>query len=215
MGQDDERSLFVEQVQAATKTFESGGSKATFMQPVTASVARWTVRVDMQNVKTGRGGEGGPETEWGTRLRVRFPTVDGFTFDVQPLKRGWIRSLVRGRVTPPIKVGDRDFDAAFAVRSNDNVKLRALLSIPQVRDRILRTVNADHRSLQLKRGRRLRPGPPNGVSELRFEQVGFPEQEGFPEDEGTLTMLYDLFAEVLDALWRDGTVPGDSQDVGF
>ena len=113
------------------------------MEPITASVGTWTARIDMHRLTINKGGGRGTERKRGTRRRVRVSTIDGFAFDVQTLVKGWVW-LARCWVRPLMKVGDHDFDAAFAVKTNDVVKMQALFSNPRIRDLIGRTVNTEH-----------------------------------------------------------------------
>jgi hypothetical protein len=66
-----------------------------------------------------------------TRLTARYVATDGFSFSV--LRRDAIRKTDLPAMSPPVMIGDDDFDRRFSVTDGGDAKTRELLSNDAIR----------------------------------------------------------------------------------
>jgi hypothetical protein len=149
----------------------------------------WTVTLDTYVVSTGK------STVAYTRMRAPFANPGGFRFMVY--RKSVFSGIGKFFGMQDIEIGDPQFDHDFIVKASDEYKVRELLANIRVRDLIARqkdiqfSVKDDEGWFGSKF--------PEGVDELYFSVVGV------IKDPERLKLLYELFAETLDALCRMGT----------
>jgi hypothetical protein len=129
-----------------------------------------------------------------TRLRAPFANPSGFRFRIY---RASIFSELGKRLgMQDIVIGDRAFDEAFIIQSNEESKVRALLADPQLRaliaaqPRLMLTVKDDEGWFGA--------AFPAGTDELKFQCLGV------IKDLDRLKLLFDLFAATLVRLCEIG-----------
>ena len=171
-----------------------------FKQPrLRAPLGRWTLTLDTY-VRTA-----GHTSRPYTRLRLAYRSADGFRFKVRRADR---LRRARGRFgTPPIALGDPDFDGAVIVKASDATRVRSLLANDKPRS-LMRANVLGSGTFEAWAGRGLwKRELPAGVRELHFEE------KGVIKNYKRLQALYDLFAATMDRLWRIGSASGE--DSGF
>jgi hypothetical protein len=153
---------------------------------VQAHVGPWTITLDTYTVSSGE------SSQTYTRMRAPYVNPDGFRFTIY--RKGFLSDLGKLLGMQDIEVGDPEFDEAFIIKGNDELKVRDLFARPSLRA----LVQAQPRiRLQVKDDEGwFRTQFPEGVDELYF-QVG-----GILKDIARLKGLFDLFAETLDQLCR-------------
>jgi hypothetical protein len=149
----------------------------------------WTITLDTHTVSAGET----PVTY--TRLRAPYVNPEGFRFTIY--RKGPFSGLGKFLGMQDVEIGDPRFDDAFIIQGNDDGKLKSLLASPSLRQLI--TAQPDIR-LDVKDSEgRFGPRFPDDTDELHFQAVGvITEME-------RLKALFDLFATVLDQLWRTGS----------
>ena len=137
-----------------------------------------------------------------TRIRVPFVNPSGFRFTVY--RKSIFSGIAKAFGMQDIEVGDEAFDRDFIVKSSDDARIRALLSNPRLRELIALQPDI-HLSVKDDEGW-FATRFPDGVDELYFSVVGI------IKDIDRLKTLFDLFAELLDALVDLGSAdPGPAQ----
>ena len=138
-----------------------------------------------------------------TRMRAPFVNPSGFRFAV------YRKSIFSGIATrlgmQDIEVGDDAFDREFVVKSTDESRVRGLLSNPRLRALIAMQPDI-HFSVKDDEGW-FATRFPEGVDELYFSVTGI------IKDHDRLKLLFDLFAETLDALVEIGAAEGGPADL--
>jgi hypothetical protein len=138
-----------------------------------------------------------------TRMRAPYVNKDGFRFTIY--RRGLFSGLGKLLGMQDIEIGDPQFDDAFIIKGDDEMKLRALLANPKIRQLIEQqpkvqfTVRDDDGWFGTMF--------PEGVDELYFLVPGV------VKDVERLKALYDLFAEVLNHLCHIGSAYEDEPGV--
>jgi hypothetical protein len=154
-----------------------------------AHVGIWTITLDIYTESTG-------ETHVTyTRMRVPYVNPEGFRFSIY--RKGFFSELGKLLGMQDIVVGDPDFDEAFIIKGNDELKVVRLFSDTRIRQMI----HAQPKfRLDVKDSEGwFGPTFPEDVDELRFQVVGV------IKDLDRLKSLFDLFAAVLDQLCRIGS----------
>jgi hypothetical protein len=164
---------------------------------VQAQVRNWTVTLDTYTVSTGHG-----HVTY-TRMRTPFVSHDGLRFRIY--RKSLFSGLGKALGMQDIEVGHSlHFDEDFIIQGNDESKVRALLGNSEIRRLIAEQPQI---SLELKDDEGFfRTHFPEGVDELHFQVVGV------IKDVQRLKQLFDLFAEVLEELYRVGSA--SEQDPG-
>ena len=166
---------------------------------VEARAGEWTITLDTFTVSSGH------STVTYTRMRAPYVNRDGFRFKVY---RGGIFSEI-GKFfgMQDIEVGEDAFDRDFIVKSADESRVRMLLSNPHLRELIALQPEI-HLAVKDDEGW-FATRFPDGVDELYFSATGI------IKDLDRLKRLFDLFAEVLDALVDLGAAESGPANVRF
>ena len=137
-----------------------------------------------------------------TRIRAPFINPSGFRFTVY--RKSIFSGIAKALGMQDIEVGDEVFDRDFIVKASDESRSRTLLSNPRLRELIARQPEI-HLSVKDDEGW-FATRFPDGVDELYFSVTGI------ITDIDRLKTLFDLFAEVLDALVALGSAdPGPAE----
>ncbi len=112
-----------------------------------------------------------------TRIRIPAHERDSFQFTI--FRTGLIGKIDKVLGSQDIEIGDTDFDRAFTIQSNNELRVRALLTNPRIRGLIQR-----QKSIRLV---------------LRNNELYF-EAQGIIKDAERLKLLFDLFKEILGQL---------------
>jgi len=150
---------------------------------------QWTITLDTYTLSTGN------TNVTYTRMRAPYVNKDGFRFTVY--RKGLFSDLGKLLGMQDIEIGQPEFDDAFIIKGNDEIKVRALFGNRKIRHLIDKqphihlTVQDDERGFNIRF--------PENVDELYF-RVG-----GVMTDVERLKSLYDLFAEVLNHLCHIGS----------
>lgn len=181
---------------------------------VEARIRNWTVTLDTYTVSTGK------SSVTYTRMRAPFINNDGFRFTVyrkrllsdvgkllgmQDVEVGGPKfdSLeplfgLRSYVDPQmIESGDPEFDRDFIIKSNNEQKVRILFKQLRIRE-LLQAQPSIH--LEVKGG----GGRPKGGKNKGFDELYF-QVTGVIKDLGRLRNLFELYEEVLNGLYSQGT----------
>lgn len=164
---------------------------------VQAHVKSWTITLDTYTVSSGH------SHVTYTRMRAPFVSNDGLRFRIY--RKGFFSGLGKALGMQDIEVGQSlHFDDDFIIKGNDEAKIRALFANPE----ICRLIQEQPQvRLELKDDEGFfRHHFPEGVDELHFQVVGV------IKDVQRLKQLFDLFAEVLEELYRMGSA--SEQDPG-
>lgn len=156
---------------------------------VQATHGPWTITLDNYVVSNGK------TTVTYTRMRAPYVNPDGFRFTVY--RKGLFSEIAKWLGMQDIAIGDEQFDKDFILKSNQEVKLRQLLSEPRIREMIALQPDI-HFEVRDDEGF-FGPSFPAGVDELCFQVVGV------IKDIERLKSLYELFSETLDRLCRIGS----------
>ena len=166
---------------------------------VEATHGQWTVTLDTFVVSTGK------SAIPFTRMRAPYVNPDNFRFTIY--RKSIFSDLGKWFGMQDIETGDRSFDEAYIVKSNDEAKVRRLLAAPRLRylirlqPEIQFSVKDDENNFWT--GRNF----PTGVDELYFQVAGT------ITDMDRLKQLYDLFSETLDELCKMGSAYEDDPGV--
>jgi hypothetical protein len=134
-----------------------------------------------------------------TRMRAPFVNPGGFRFTLY--RKSIFSGIAKTLGMQDIEVGDEAFDRDFIVKSSDDARIRTLLSNPRLRELIALQPQI-HLSVKDDEGW-FATRFPDGVDELYFSVTGT------IKDLERLKQLFDLFAELLDALVALGSAePG-------
>ena len=159
------------------------------LEKVEARVKNWTITLDIQRVGIGE------NPTFCTRLRA--PYVEAGDFRFQVYRAGVFSWLGKWLGVQDLVVGHEPFDTDFVIQANDERRVRELLGNARIRELITRQPRIHFGS---QPGQAWGEGAvPPGVSELRFHV------RDAIKDIGRLRSLYDLFAETLDQLCRQGS----------
>lgn len=175
----------------------------TFSQndKVVAQVEKWMVVLDTLTV-----GVPGGATATYTRVRTAYENTDGFRFRIRSKRvpgKLWKKPLgIQG-----VEISCSELTQRFTITSNDESKVRELLSNPQIRHLVQRQPSMD---LEVRHDRDgLGPILPDGVDQLYFYE------SGVITDVKRLKSLYELFEEILNQLCRMGSASEDSPDIAL
>jgi hypothetical protein len=156
---------------------------------VEAAHNQWTVTLDLFVVSTGK------SSVTYTRMRAPYVNSDSFRFTIY--RKGIFTEIGKWFGMQDVTVGYEDFDRDFVIKGNDEQKLRKLFSSQKIRDLIAAQPDI---SFAVKDDEGFwSKNFPEEVDELYFQVVGV------IKDVERLKLLYDLFAETLDELFRMGS----------
>jgi len=125
-----------------------------------------------------------------TRMRAAFVNPSGFRFTVY--RKSIFSAIAKAFGMQDIEIGEDTFDRDFIVKASDESRVRTLLSSPRLRE-LLASQPEIHLSVKDDEGW-FATRFPEGVDELYFSVTGI------IKDSDRLKRLFDLFAELLDAL---------------
>jgi len=140
-----------------------------------------------------------------TRMRAAFVNPGGFRFTVY--RKSIFSGVAKLFGMQDIEVGEDAFDRDFIVKSADESRVRMLLSNPHLRELIALQPEI-HLAVKDDEGW-FATRFPDGVDELYFSATGI------IKDLDRLKRLFDLFAEVLDALVDLGAAESGPANVRF
>jgi hypothetical protein len=163
---------------------------------VQAHVGPWTITLDTYTVSDGHS-----STTY-TRMRAPYVNPEGFRFTIY--RKSFFSDMGKLLGMQDIEVGDPEFDETFIIKGNDESKVRELFANPKIRQMIQAQPEI---RLEVKDSEGwFGPKFPENVDELYFQVLGV------IKDVERLKALFDLFAAVLDRLYRIGSaqkqVPG-------
>jgi hypothetical protein len=138
---------------------------------------------------------GGTASATVTRIRAPFVNKDGFHFEIY--RRSIFTSIAEAFSSQSIETGFPEIDEYFKVKSDDENKVRELLSNPRLRQ--LLVAQEDIHFLVKDDEGWFGTDFPEGVDELYFEVLGV------IRDLDRLKTLYELFAETLNQLCLMGS----------
>ena len=164
---------------------------------VEASHGEWIVTLDTYAVSTGK------VTIVYTRMRAPFMNPGGFRFTVY--RHGLFSDMAKWLGMQDVQVGFEPFDSDFIVKGTDETLLRALFSKQKIRDLVAAQKDI-HLAVKDDEGW-FGTKFPEGVDELYFNVVGV------IKDLDRLKLLYELFAETLQALCEMGSAYEDHPGV--
>lgn len=164
---------------------------------VQARHGEWTVTLDTYTVSTGK------SHVTYTRMRAPYVNPDGFRFTIY--RRGLFTGIAKFLGMQDVEMGEEHFDEAFVIKTNEEGRLRSLLSSDRLRGLIAQQ-KAIYFAVKDDEGL-FGPSFPEGVDELYFQVVGV------IKDLDRLKALYDLFAVALDELCRIGAAYQGAPDV--
>ena len=156
---------------------------------VEVQYGEWTITLDSFVVSTGK------SQHHYTRFRAPYVNQDGFRFGIQ--RRNIFTGLAKWLGVQDVEIGNKDFDEAFVIQSNNVEKVRALLADDSIR----RLIEAQPSIAFAVRGDQgwFSRIYPEGVDELHF-QVG-----SIIKDVDRLKEIFALFGLVLDRLCELGS----------
>jgi hypothetical protein len=154
---------------------------------VQAPYKQWTITLDTSKVFTGH------MIHSFTRMCTPYVSKDGFQFAIH--RTAFIFELGKKLGMQDIEIGEPDFDKAFIIKGDDDIKLRAMFGNQKLR-RLIEQLPRFHLTVK---SNRLGTSLPEGVDELFFA-VG-----GIVKDIELLISFFDLFAEILDHLCDIGS----------
>ena len=131
-----------------------------------------------------------------TRIRAPYVNTGGFRFKIyrKSLRFSDLDKLLG---MEDIEVGDPEFDDAFIIRGNYERQVRELFANPKIRKMIQAQPALVLKVEDSKRW--VGPRFPRDVDELILQG------HGVINDVGRLKVMFELFAAVLDQLWRIGS----------
>ena len=151
---------------------------------VKARVRDWTVTLDTYTVSHNN------LTAMFTRIRAPYVNPDNFRFTIY--RRSVFSNLGKFFGTQDIEIGDRDFDEAFIIKSNDEGKVRRLFQMAQLR-KMVDSQTQIYLTVKEDKGW-FGADFPEGVDELYFQVASV------IRDVVRLKSLYLLFAQTLHSL---------------
>ena len=156
---------------------------------VQVHVNPWTITLDTYSESSGE------SSVTYTRMRAPYVNPEGFRFTIY--RKGFFSELGKLLGTQDIEVGDTEFDEAFIIKGNDELKVVKLFSDTRLRQMIQAQpkIRLDVKDSEGWFG----PTFPEDVDELRFQIVGV------IKDIERLKALFDMFAAVLDRICRIGS----------
>lgn len=171
---------------------------------VRARYKQWTITLDSFSRSTGRlaRSKGKTRTRY-TRMRAPYLNNDGFRFTIY--RKSIFSGLGKLLGMQDVEIGDPAFDNAFVIQGNDEQKLRELFANDHLRQLIFMQPTI-HLTVQDDDGY-FTTRFPEGVDELHFRV------RGVITDLYRLTMLYNLFAVILDQLCKIGSAYEDDPKV--
>ncbi len=164
---------------------------------VKARIKDWTVTLDTYTVRSNKS-----STTY-TRMRAPYINPDNFRFTIY--RRSVFSNMGKFFGMQDVEIGDREFDEAFIIKSNNEDQVRRLFQIAKLRElvdsqpRIYLTVKEDEGWFGAEF--------PEGVDELYFQVMGV------IRDVDRLKSLYLLFALTLDSLCHIGSAYEDDPNV--
>ena len=157
----------------------------------------WTLTLDTFAVSTGK------VTIVYTRMRAPYVNPDGFRFTIY--RRGMFTGIAKWLGMQDLEIGDERFDHDFVIKSNDEAKVREMMTAPRLRE-LLEAQKEVHLTVKDDEGW-FGPRFDENADELHFTVVGV------IKDIERLKLLYELFAETLDQLCRIGSAYGHAPEV--
>lgn len=163
---------------------------------VEATHRQWTITLDVYVVNTGK------TSIPYTRLRAPFVNPEGFRFSIGPKSLFHMIGVLTG--AQDIQVGDRDFDEQFAIKGNNEEKVRQLFQNARLRE-LLRAHGSTQLSVRDDDGF-FGPRFPEGVDQLVLSTFGVVKEID------KLKSFFELFAVTLDELCKIGAAYEDAPD---
>jgi len=162
--------------------FWKGNKVQVHVQPWTITLDTYTVNTQHSHVTY-------------TRMRAPYVNPEGFRFTIY--RKGFFSELGKLLGMQDIEVGDPEFDEAFIIKGNDEVRVQNLFADARLRElvKVQPTIRLDVKDSEGWFG----PKFPENVDELHFQVVGV------IKDVDRLKSLFDLFAAVLEQLCRIGS----------
>jgi hypothetical protein len=168
---------------------------------VQARAGEWTVTLDTYTVHAGN------SHVTYTRMRAPFVSRDGFRFRIY--RKGLFTGLGKALGMQDIELGHSlHFDDDFVIKGTDESKVRALFANSEIR-RLIAAQPEIRLEIKDDESGLFRHRFPEGVDELYFQVVGV------IKDVDRLKRLFDLFAEVLDELYRLGSATQEDPGVAL
>jgi hypothetical protein len=130
-----------------------------------------------------------------TRMRAPYVNPEGFRFTIY--RKGFFSDLGKLLGMQDIEIGDPEFNEAFIIKGNDEGKVRDLFADPKIR-RMIQDQPKIRLEVKDSEGW-FGPKFPEDVDELHFEVLGV------IKDVERLKAMFELFAAVLDQLYRIGS----------
>ena len=154
---------------------------------VQARADDWIITLDTYTVSTGK------SSQTYTRLRAPYFNPEGFRFEIY--RASLFSELGKGLGMQDIEVGHPRFDEDFVIKGNAPGRVRRFFD----NDKIRRLIAAQPKiRLSVKAHEGWLSKFPAGVDELHFQSTGV------IKDLPQLRTLFDLFAEVLQQVCREG-----------
>jgi hypothetical protein len=164
---------------------------------VQAHVGPWTITLDTYTVSAGE------SAETYTRIRAPYVNRDGFRFTIH--RTGFLSNVALRLGMQDIEVGDPEFDEAFVIQADDELKARDLFANPRLRALFLAQPRM---RLEIKDDEGwFRARFPEGVDEVHFRAGGV------IKDIERLKGLFELFVETLNQLCRIGSATKEDPGV--
>lgn len=167
---------------------------------VQAHFKGWTITLDTYTVSTGHSHQ--------NYTRIRAPFVSRDELRLRIYRKTPFSDLGKMIGMQDIEVGhSAQFDEDFIIQGNDEAKIRALFANPRVRQLIEEQPKI---RLELRDDEGIfRKHYPEGVDALYFQVPGI------IKDVDQLKKLFDLFAEVLEELYRIGSASDENPGVAL
>jgi hypothetical protein len=159
----------------------------------------WTITLDFYSVRARS------QHVYYTRMRAPYVNPESFRFTIY--RKGILSELGKLLGMQDIKVGDPDFDDAFIIKGNDEIRVVRLFADSKIRQMIQTQPRI---RLEVKDndgwfGSKF----PADVDELHFQVVGV------IKDVERLKALFDLFVAILDQLCRIGSAQKQNPGVSL
>ena len=164
---------------------------------VQARHGEWIVTLDTYTVSTGK------SHVTYTRMRAPYVNPDGFRFTIY--RKGLFTGIAKLLGMQDVEIGLEQFDADFVLKTNDEGRLRSLLSSDRLRE-LINGQKSIYLAVKDNEGR-FGPDFPENVDELYFQVIGV------IKDLDRLKAVYDLFGVTLDELCRIGGAYESAPDV--
>jgi hypothetical protein len=140
-----------------------------------------------------------------TRVRVRFNQKDNFNFIIH--RKGFFSAVRKLFGAHDILIGDDEFDKSFTIKSNNENRIRLLLSNNSIKEII-----SSQDNIRLEIFDKIGPfseNVPDGISELYFIH------DGSITDIEKLKSLKTLFIEILTDLSKLSDITPDNSNVSY